>query len=199
MPRAQLTTDELEAMRRRLSAAGLEIYRAEGLEGVSFRRLAELLSVSHTLPYRYFDNKEALLARMRVDALTRFEAEVREHESRADGPMAQVHAVAEAYVAFASRNQAEYLLIFATHQPAVEQYPEVMEARRSLFEHAVEVLQRCIDGGLLRGDARELAHALWVTLHGLMSLHAAGQLMHGKRLEELVEPLLGRLLSAYRT
>lgn len=199
MPRAQLTADELEAMRRRLSAAGLEIYRQDGLEAVSFRRLAEQLRVSHTLPYRYFDNKDALLARMRVDALARFESEVREHESRADGPMAQVHAVAEAYVAFAHRNQAEYLLIFATHQPAVEQYPEVMEARRRIFEHAVEVLQRCIDGGLLRGEARELAHALWVTLHGLMSLHAAGQLIHGKPLDELVEPLLGRLLSAYKT
>ncbi|HSW11192.1 MAG TPA: TetR/AcrR family transcriptional regulator [Solimonas sp.] len=183
-------------MRTRLSSAGLDVYRQEGLEAVSFRRLAELLDVSHTLPYRYFQNKDALLARMRADALGRFESYVREHESRADGPLAQVHAVADAYIAFASRHQAEYLLIFATHQPAPELYPEVLQARRQVFDHAVEVLQRCIDAGLLRGEALELAHALWIGLHGLMTLHVAGQLVHGRTLDELVEPLLGRLLNA---
>ncbi|WP_162932270.1 TetR/AcrR family transcriptional regulator [Solimonas sp. K1W22B-7] len=194
-----MTPEEVEAMRRRLSSAGLRIYRQEGLEALTFRRLADALDVSHMLPYRYFDNKDALLARMRVDALGQFESYVREHESRADGPMAQVHAVAEAYVAFAQQHPAEYLLIFATHQPAPGQYPEVLQARRSVFEHAVEVLQRCIDQGRLQGEASELAHALWVNLHGLMTLHAAGQLVHGKTLEQLVEPLLGRLLNGYRT
>jgi AcrR family transcriptional regulator len=194
MPRAQLTTDQVETMRRRLSSAALRIYLDDGLEGVSFRRLAEAMGVSHMLPYRYFENKEALLARMRADALSRFEDYVREHESRSDNALTRVLAVAEAYVVFARQHPAEYLLIFATHQPSVDLYPELLSARRSLFDHAVEAAQRCIDEGRLSGNARELAHAVWVSLHGLLTLHAAGQLLHGMSLDELVEPLIRRIL-----
>ncbi len=181
-------------MRRKLTAAALRIYVEEGLEAVSFRRLAEVTGVSHTLPYRYFDNKEALLAHMRVDALGGFERYVRENGARARTPQAQIVAVAEAYIMFARDQPAEYLLIFSTHQPAAELYPELLQARRSLFDHAVGVLERAIEAGLLNGDAREIAHEIWVGLHGLMTLHAAGQLVHGMGFDELVEPLMTRLL-----
>jgi hypothetical protein len=55
-------------------------------------------------------------------------------------------------------------------------------------------MQRYIETGLLEGDARLLAHELWVSLHGLMTLHVANQLVHGYRCEELIGPMLDRIL-----
>lgn len=194
MARPLLTDDEVEVMRSRLAEAALEIYLREGLEAVSFRRLAEAAGVSHTLPYRYFSNKEAVLARMRTDAVRRLEQFVIGREPATLAPMARIRAVAMSFVDFVRRHPAEYMLIFSTHQPPPDQYPELLAARRSLFDHAVDVVQQSIDAGEISGSARELAHALWVSLHGLLTLHVANQLVHGFDMEHLIGPVLDRLL-----
>lgn len=196
MPRAQLSTDELETMRQRLSDAALEIYRSEGLEAVTFRRLAEAMGLSHTLPYRYFENKDALLARMRTEGTRRFEAFVRAREPGAGSPLALIHSLAEAYIDFARTWQQDYLLIFSTHQLPPDRYPELLAARRSMFDHAVEIIQSGIDSGDIEGNPRELAHTFWINLHGLMTLHVANQLVHGMSLEQLAPPLIERILGS---
>ena len=198
MPRAQLTSNELDSMRERLAATALDIYRREGIDALSFRRIAEAAGISHTLPYRYFDNKDALLARLRTDAVHRFEAYVRQREATHTQPLERIRAVTAAYVDYVRRWPADYLLIFATHQPPPDQFRELLAARRSLFEHAVEVVQQGLNQGALQlprnVSARQLTHTVWVSLHGLMTLHVANQLVHGCELEELVQPLMDRLL-----
>ena len=72
MPRPTLTEDERSDMRQRLSDAAFEICMAQGPEAVSFRGLADALGISHTLIYRYFDNKDALFAQVRRDAVRRW-------------------------------------------------------------------------------------------------------------------------------
>ncbi|NKI16020.1 TetR/AcrR family transcriptional regulator [Spongiibacter sp. KMU-166] len=198
MPRLQQSQEEVEVMRSRLSLTALEVYRREGLSALSFRRIAEAAGISHTLPYRYFDNKEALLARMRADALSRFESYVREYEERVEGALEKVQSIAEGYLAFARELPEDYMLIFATEQPSPEQYPDVLAARCRVFDHVVDAVQRCVECGDLQGNAREISHHVWVALHGLLSLHTADQLVHGMALEEIVGPLLQRLLAAHR-
>lgn len=199
MPRVQQSEQEMESMRARMSAAALQLYRSDGLVSLSFRRIADSLGISHTLAYRYFDNKEALLARMRAEALGRFEAYVRDYEASAEQPLDRVQAIAQGYLAFAREHSEDYALIFATEQPSPELYPEVLAARRRVFDHVVEALQRCIDAGLLQVQAREFAHHVWVALHGLLSLHTADQLVHGMQLDEIVGPLIRRLLDSARS
>ncbi len=196
MPRVQLTTAEEDAMRRRLADAALAIYRAEGLEALSFRRLADAMGLSHTLPYRYFPHKEALLMAMRRDCTLHFEHFVREREA-VDAPLLQrIRSIAAGYVDYVRRNPADYLLIFATNQPPPDQYPELLAARRGLFDHIVEVLALCVRAGELKGEPRQLAHQFWIALHGLMTLHVANQLVHGCTLEQLVAPLIEHMLEA---
>jgi len=194
MPRAQLTTEEEDAMRRRLADAALGIYRSEGLEALSFRRLADAMGLSHTLPYRYFPHKEALLVAMRIDCTRHFERFVREREPLGAPLPERVRAIAAAYIDYARRNAADYLLIFSTQQPPPDRYPELLAARRALFEHAVEVLTLCVRAGTLHGEPRQLAHEFWIALHGLMTLHVANQLVHGRSLDQLAEPLIERML-----
>lgn len=181
-------------MRQRLVTAALKIYRKEGLDAVSFRRLADAVGLSHTLPYRYFEHKEALLVAMRVVCTQRFESFVRAREA-VDAPLlSRINSVATAYVEFVRLNPDEYQLIFTMNQPPPDQYPELLAARRSFFEHAVDIVGQSIATGQLQGDPRELTHALWIGLHGLMGLHVANQLVHGRNLEQLVQPLLSRIL-----
>jgi AcrR family transcriptional regulator len=194
MPRNALTVAEVESMRTRLCAAALTIFRDFGMEAVTFRALADHVGVSHTLPYRYFENKDALLASVRVMCFEQFERFVRDRESTENSELGRVLAVLDAYVNFVFQHPVEYALIFATAQPPPQRYPELLAARRSLFEHSVELVQRCVDKGLVHGDARVITHAVWGSLHGLLTLHVANQLVHGCRIEELVRPAIFRIL-----
>ncbi len=195
MTRPQLSADDIEVMRNRLTALALDITIREGADALTFRRLAELAGISHTLPYRYFDNKEALVVAIRVECTRHFERFVRDREQRCTQPLEKIRAVAEAYVEYVKTFPGEYLTIFTMHPPAPDAYADLLAARRSLFDHAVDVVQDAIDSGRLSGDARAIAHLLWVSLHGLMTLHVAGQLVHGMDLDALAQPLVEQILS----
>ena len=194
MARNALSAAEVDTMRTRLCDASLAIFREGGLQAVTFRALADAVGVSHTLPYRYFENKEDLLANVRVLCFERFEQFVRRRESGAQGALAQVFAVLDAYRDFVLGHPVEYSLIFATAQPPPQRYPELLAARRRLFEHSVDLVQRCIDDGILVGDAREITHAVWAALHGLLTLHVANQLVHGRTLDQLIRPMILQVL-----
>jgi AcrR family transcriptional regulator len=194
MARNALTAVEVDSMRSRLCEGALKIFRDGGLEAVTFRALADAVGVSHTLPYRYFENKDAMLASVRVMCFSQFERFVREREAAQRSSLNRVLAVLDAYVDFVLQHPVEYSLIFATAQPPPQRYPDLLAARRSLFEHSVELVQRCLDEKVITGDARDITHMVWGALHGLLTLHVANQLVHGRRLEELVWPTISRLL-----
>jgi AcrR family transcriptional regulator len=129
----------------------------------------------------------------------RFEEFVRGREALAQGTLDRVFAVLDAYRDFVLDHPVEYSLIFATAQPPPQRYPELLAARRRLFEHCVELVQKCIDDEILAGDAREITHAVWAALHGLLTLHVANQLVHGRTLEQLIRPMILQVLGLAAT
>jgi AcrR family transcriptional regulator len=194
MARHSLSSIEVESTRKRLCEAALSMVREGGIDAVTFRGLADAVGVSHTLPYRYFENKDALLASVRVMCFEQFEGFVRAREATTTGDLDRVLAVMDAYVEFVMQHPVEYTLIFVTPQPPPQRYPELLAARRRLFEHCVQLVQQCIDEGSVQGDARRITHAVWGGVHGLLTLHVANQLVHGCRIEELVRPTIFRIL-----
>jgi AcrR family transcriptional regulator len=194
MARQSLSHAEVESTRKRLCVAALSMFREGGIDAVTFRGLADAAGVSHTLPYRYFENKDALLASVRVMCFEQFEEFVRAREATTTGNLDRVLAVMDAYVEFVMQHPVEYSLIFVTPQPPPQRYPELLAARRRLFEHSVQLVQRCIDDGAVAGNARQITHAVWGGVHGLLTLHVANQLVHGCRIEELVRPTIFRIL-----
>lgn len=193
MPRLQLSDTELDSMRSRLAVAARDLYLDEGESAVTFRRLAERMGLSHTLPYRYFDDKEALFAQARTECIAHFEAYIRARDPLRAGPLARIHAISSAYVGYVTEHPSHYRLIFSTDQPPPDRYPHLLAARRRLFDHAMGAVQCAIDEGLVKGDARLMTHAAWVTLHGLLALHVANQLVHGCNLQQLARPLIENL------
>jgi AcrR family transcriptional regulator len=181
-------------MRRRLCDAALGVIREKGIEAATFRTLADAAAVSHTLPYRYFENKDALLAGVRVQCFGFFETYVRKRELTTAPALDRVLSLVDAYVSFVLEHPVEYALIFATPQPTPVRFPDLLAARKRLFDHAVALVQHCVTAGNVRGDARKITHAVWASLHGLLSLHVANQLVHGYDLEALVWPTIYRLL-----
>src|SRR3977135_2352752 len=71
MPR-NLSSAEVDAFRARLCAVAQKRFAKQGVDGVSMRQLAEALGCSPMTPYRYFRNKDEILAAVRTAAFDRF-------------------------------------------------------------------------------------------------------------------------------
>ncbi|MDX1497796.1 MAG: TetR/AcrR family transcriptional regulator, partial [Salinisphaeraceae bacterium] len=188
MPRPARSQDQIKDMRQRLADTALEIYKSEGYEAVSFRRLAASLDISHTLPYSYFENRDELFAAVRLDCYQRFLMAIRGGDPVEQGPVARLYALARVILNYAQKNPDEYRLMFAMHQPPLQRYPELLAIRQAAFDYLVAIVQQGVDAGLIKGEARTVMHMTWAAAHGLMTLHAAGQLVHGHTMDELVEP-----------
>jgi AcrR family transcriptional regulator len=65
MPRRRRTTQEIIEMRQRILDAALLLLQQEGLEGLSIRRIADCIGVSHMSLYSYFENRAAIIKALR--------------------------------------------------------------------------------------------------------------------------------------
>src|SRR5215470_16054016 len=117
MPK-NLSAAEVDAFRARLCAVAQHQFAASGRDGVSMRQLADALGCSPMTPYRYFRNKDAILAAVRTAAFDRFAVALETAARRTRGDLqAQGRAVGEAYLRFALSEPEAYRLMFDLSQP----------------------------------------------------------------------------------
>jgi AcrR family transcriptional regulator len=175
MPK-NLSSAEVDAFRTRLCDAAERLFAEHGADGVSMRQLADELGCSAMTPYRYFRDKEEILAAVRAAVFDRF-ADAMEKAARTPGDAAaKSRAVGEAYVRFALRDPQAYRLMFDVSQPDPKRFPELVRAgtraRRTMTAHIAALVEE----GLLVGDPELLGYAFWAASHGLIMLHLANKL-----------------------
>src|SRR3546814_7719732 len=113
--------EQLAAIRSRLCAAAEELFVEEGESELSMRRLTAKVGCSAMAPYRYFADKEALIASIRAQAFRRLADTLDEVSSAGRDEAADV---GEAYVRFARANPGAYTPMFELHQPDERASPE---------------------------------------------------------------------------
>ena len=175
MPRV-LSPEDVEDFRRRLCVAAEGLFAERGIAAVTMRELAQALGVSAMTPYRYFRDKDAILAAVRAAAFNRFATALETANAGPGDAVERSRRTGQAYVDFALAEPQAYRLMFDLSQPTEGDYPELQaalaRARRTLTAH-VEAL---IEAGLLHGDAELMGHMFWAGLHGVLMLRLADQL-----------------------
>jgi AcrR family transcriptional regulator len=177
MPRA-LSEIEVADFRDRLCEAAGRIFAEKGLAGFTMRELAAALGVSPMTPYRYFKDKEEILAAVRAKAFDDFSAamETAFNAVPPGDPIAQAGGAGGAYVDFAFAHPESYRLMFEISQSEDGTHADLERAteraRASMTRH-VDVL---VESGLLHGDPVLIGHVFWAALHGAVMLKLAGKL-----------------------
>src|ERR1700760_4149255 len=97
MPRV-LTDTDVADFRERLCEAAERLFAERGPDAVTMRQLAAELGVSPMTPYRYFEDKEDILAAVRANGFNRFAEALENARESAKGARARGRAVGEAYV-----------------------------------------------------------------------------------------------------
>ena len=200
MPRVLSETDVAD-FRERLCDAAERLFAEHGPDGVTMRQLAAELGVSPMTPYRYFKDKDAILAAVRANGFNRFAAALEAAYENENDPIERSRVVGDAYVAFALGEPAAYKLMFDLMQPHEADYPELVAAEARALATQRRHVQGMVDAGVLEGDVKMLAHMFWSILHGTLVLQLAGKLSPDIDPSELRTQLfraLGRGLTAAR-
>ena len=175
MPRV-LTQTDVADFRERLCEAATRLFDAKGREGFTMRELASELGVSAMTPYRYFKDKDDILAAVRARAFNRFAESLETAFKQAELAPEKSSAVFEAYTAFAFGEPAAYRLMFDLSQPDETAYPELVEAATRARKTMTSYVRALVADGVLEGDPELIGHVFWASLHGAVVLKLAGKL-----------------------
>jgi AcrR family transcriptional regulator len=197
VPRAALRPDEVAAFRDRLAAAATRLFAEQGYPAVTMRAVADALGVSAMTPYRYVSGKEELFGLVRAEAFRRF-ADRLEAALAAGGrePLRRLRRLKQAYVRHALEDPDGYRIMFELPADNSTSAELAAQSKRA-FGCLHRTVADAIAAGKLSGDPLTVAHLLWATTHGLVSLHLAGKLAMGRSIEALAA--IDHELAGFRT
>lgn len=172
-----LTDEDVARFRDRLCDVAERLFAEHGAEAVTIRQLAAELGVSAMTPYRYFKDKDAILAAVRARAFDRHADALERARNEAGGDAAtRANAIGGAYVQFALEHPEAYRMMFEVTQPTAEAYPDFVRAaarsKATMTAHLLDLKST----GLFDGDPEYVGHLYWAALHGPIMLQLTGML-----------------------
>jgi AcrR family transcriptional regulator len=165
---AVATTDLRDTL---LDAAG-DLLATEGPDALTVRRIADRAGCSTMGVYTHFGGKEGVVEALFIEGFTRLQQAMASAPST-DDPLADLRASCRAYRTFALANPTHYLVMFERPVAGFVPSPACAEIALGTLAMLEQRVQRCLDAGAIdraKGDASSLAHAVWATGHGLVSL-----------------------------
>jgi AcrR family transcriptional regulator len=192
--RPVLTDHEVAEFRAAVCRVAQGLFARHGVEGVTMRQIATELHCSPTTAYRYFRNREEILAAVRAAAFNRF-CEVIEQATRSSpDPRKSARNVGQAFLGFALEHPDAYRMMFDITQSDVTGSAELAEALARARRSMAAYLQPLIDKGILRGETQALGQMLWACAHGLVMLRLAGILADDTELRMLHDKTMSALV-----
>ncbi len=155
--------------------AARRVLEAEGLPGVTLRKCAELVGVSHTAPKNHFGNMAGLLTAIVTQGYAELAAMMVQGVGKTASRQTRRRAALLGYVAFAEANPALYDLMFSRDR-LVHDDPDLKNEIRKCFIILADISR---DLGWHDGAERQREGkgqvALWSLVHGYAQLVNAGR------------------------
>ncbi|GAA2374662.1 TetR/AcrR family transcriptional regulator [Streptomyces carpaticus] len=184
-------------LRATLLEAAERSLRENGAEQLSLRELAREAGVSHAAPRRHFADRQALLDALAESGFARLGAELRtarDAAGEAFGP--RLHAVAVAYLRFATEDAALLEVMFAgKHRAGAERIVEAAAVPFGLLHDLIRQGQE--EGVLEPGDVQRTGVVLFATMQGIAAL-VNGALVAPELLDGIVETAVDQFLRGSR-
>jgi AcrR family transcriptional regulator len=171
-----LTGEDVDAVRAQIGAAATRLYAKGGLAAITMRDLAEATGRSPMGLYRYFRDRDEIIAWLRTDAFNRFSDALEKAFASGSDAFARGRAVGNAYLDFALKNPDAYRLMFDMSQPGDARYPALVEAAARANKTVTRHVLALANAGVVQGDPEIVGRALWAAAHGVVVLYLAGRL-----------------------
>jgi AcrR family transcriptional regulator len=164
-------------LKEALIRAGLDILSEKGIEGLSLRKVASKVGVSHTAPYNHFSDKQGLLAAISTaghEHLHQLLLDTFENSKIQSSDV--ISDIAWAYLQFGLANPAKFKLMFSGALEEERAHPEfvaISQKSIALFEEIIVFCQS--KGQLPEGRVEDVAIKLWSLVHGFTYLMLENQ------------------------
>lgn len=188
---------EGHARRAEILAAAERIFVEHGYEGATIRKIADEVGLSSTALYMHFAEKGEILHEICRQAFAALLELNRAVVAEPGGPEQRLRRMLRAYIDFGFDNPNAYRLIYMTRPVELRHgaLSAAQELGASLYRSFEQVVEDAEAEGLLRGDARTTAQALWAGCHGVVSLMITKPYFDWVDREALVGALLDGLFA----
>ncbi len=185
-------------LRAEILLAARDLFKEEGYEGLTLRKLAKRMACSSMALYSYFADKQALLTALAQEAFQSLETRL--GSPRAGEPLLALRSMLLEYIAYAEENPVEYRILFLEPQPIQEiKTRQEMRDSDSAFGLLFRCVEACSEAGVFQGDVFTATTILWTGAHGAATvLLTHPDLPFGSRkkfAEEIVETLLSAMVN----
>lgn len=162
---------------RRIAIAARRLLDNKGIEGVSMRRIADVVGITPMALYRHYPNRTGLLNTLAEEGFTEL-ATLLEKKHFAGGIEERLIKMLEIYLDFSLECPRLFELMFLTRRKGARRYPGDFRAGDSPTANLVaKVMQEGMDRGhFRRDDAWEIVFAMGALSHGLIMLYLGGRM-----------------------
>lgn len=164
-------------LKHALIEAGIKLLAEGGEQGLSLRKLAREVGVSHNAPYMHFADKEAVLAAIAEQGFQLLgEAIDAGQTGLSDAPFeARLTAAARSYVDFALAYPDHIMVMFGKLPTSA--YPDLMQTAHATFDRLVQIMREGRRSAVLKDEEpTQLALLIWMNVHGLSALLIADKI-----------------------
>lgn len=176
MPRAKQRTEQL---RGHIVQVAIAMLAADGVGGLTTRKVAEQAQTSPPAVYELFGDKAGLVREVFFEGFRllgdRF-GRLRE----SDDPRADLLRTIQVFRTFVRDNPVLAQVMFSRPFADFDPGPADLEAGTATREFIVHRVRRCIDAGIIDGDQTDIAHAMLALSQGLAMQETAGWLGSSK-------------------
>lgn len=164
-----------EPTRDRIFAAARELFDADGLAGLSMRKIADAVGLTPMAIYKHYPDKDALVDALMLDGFVAWEDRVRKLSSKA--PMRWLEQFFDAFLDFSFAEPRRYEAAFLLPARTARQYPDDFAAGRSpALNMAYQRIEEARGLGLIDDTpSLEIALTLSALGQGLISMYRAGR------------------------
>ena len=195
MPQPALTTQEIQAVRKRTVAKVIALLKEEGPSGLSIRRIARAIGYSPMALYRYFPRGiDEILAEARAHGYELLDAKIKAATASVQDPLGRLRAYGRAFVSFFEEHPTEFRLIYEHTSGDWESFPELSKRIDGVWQPFESAIKEAIAEGILFGDAEEVSYLAWAALHGVINLFLTGTLTSQKHFHELTESMIEMII-----
>ena len=189
-----------ENLRDELIKAGLNLLDEGGYENLSLRGAAKACGVSHTAPYRHFQNKDELVYAIAARALQQFNETLKSAVGQyPNDPQAQLREMGCRYIQFFLENPEYMRLFFLNRNPDTVYGKQEVQERLGALEKPYDTFYQTIvriceqktqDGKMGERDPRALTLANWGLVHGIAILLTQKEFEYDGDVMELVKDII---------
>jgi len=193
--------DTLETLATRLVHAALDALAYTPANGLSLRRIAQDLGVSHQAPYVHFGSKRRFLAAVAGTGLHQAAQEATAAVAAAGkDPVDRLHALARAYLGFIRTRPHLHDLAYG---PAVAKgdHPLLQQAAITYWSLLHDAVEACQPRGTIEEAVLRRSAAAWGTVYGIARLGAFHQIPQSvpSDVDGLVRTTLDTLVTGWQT